>query len=48
VEQRIAWDDLPELKQAIESRTGRITGVRMASAGAACLQRRAGAFGPPP
>jgi hypothetical protein len=34
VEQRIAWDDLPgPLKQAIEARTGPITGVRIASAG---------------
>ena len=34
MEQRIAWDHLPEpLKKAIESRTGRITGVRVASAG---------------
>jgi hypothetical protein len=34
VEERIAWADLPEpLKQAIESRTGRITDVRIASAG---------------
>jgi hypothetical protein len=34
VEQRIAWDDLPEsLKQAIEARTGRIVGVRVATAG---------------
>jgi hypothetical protein len=34
VEQRVAWDDLPELlKQAIESRTGRITAIRIASAG---------------
>jgi len=34
VEQRIAWVDLPgPLKQAIEARTGRITGVRMATAG---------------
>jgi hypothetical protein len=30
----IAWDDLPQpLKQAIEARTGRITMVRIASAG---------------
>jgi hypothetical protein len=34
VEQRVAWDDLPEpLKQAIEVRTGPIAGVRIASAG---------------
>ena len=34
VEQRITWDDLPgPLKQAIEARTGRITGVRIATAG---------------
>jgi hypothetical protein len=34
VEQRVAWDDLPgPLKQAIEARTGPITGVRIASAG---------------
>jgi hypothetical protein len=34
VKQRIAWADLPgPLKKAIESRTGRITGVRIASAG---------------
>src|ERR1700677_942502 len=34
MEQRIAWDDLPgSLKQAIEARTGPITGVRIASAG---------------
>ena len=34
MEQRIAWDDLPEpLKQAIEARTGRIAGVRIATAG---------------
>ena len=34
MEQRIAWDDLPEsLKQAIEARTGRIVGVRVATAG---------------
>jgi hypothetical protein len=34
VEQRIAWDDLSgPLKQAIEARTGLITGVRIASAG---------------
>ena len=34
MEQRIAWDDLPgSLKQAIEARTGHITGVRIASAG---------------
>jgi hypothetical protein len=34
VEQRIAWDALPgPLKQAIEARTGPITGVRIASAG---------------
>ena len=34
MEQRIAWVDLPgPLKQAIEARTGRITGVRMATAG---------------
>jgi hypothetical protein len=34
VEQHVAWDDLPEpLKQAIEARTGPITGVRVASAG---------------
>jgi hypothetical protein len=34
VEQRIAWDDLPgPLKQAIEARTGRIAGVRIATAG---------------
>jgi hypothetical protein len=34
VEQRVAWDDLPgPLRQAIEARTGRITGVRMATAG---------------
>jgi hypothetical protein len=34
VEQRIAWDDLPDpLKRAIESRTGPITDVRLASAG---------------
>jgi hypothetical protein len=31
---RIAWDHLPQpLKQAIEARTGRITTVRIASAG---------------
>jgi len=34
VEQRIAWDDLPEsLKQTIEARTGSIVGVRIATAG---------------
>jgi hypothetical protein len=34
MEQRIAWGDLPgPLKQAIEARTGRIIGVRMATAG---------------
>jgi hypothetical protein len=34
VEQRIAWDDLPgPLKQAIESHTGPITAIRIASAG---------------
>lgn len=34
MEQRIAWDDLSEpLKQAIEARTGPITGVRVAAAG---------------
>ena len=34
MEQRIAWNDLPgSLKQAIESRTGPITGIRIASAG---------------
>lgn len=34
MEQRIAWDDLSErLKQAIEARTGPITGVRIATAG---------------
>jgi hypothetical protein len=34
VEQHIGWDDLPmPLKQAIEARTGSITGVRIASAG---------------
>jgi hypothetical protein len=34
VEQRIVWDDLPgSLKQAIEARTGPITGVRNATAG---------------
>ena len=34
VEQRIAWDDLPEpLKQAIEARTGPINSVCIASAG---------------
>jgi hypothetical protein len=34
VEQRVAWDDPPELlKQEIESRTGSITSVRIASAG---------------
>lgn len=34
VEQRIAWDDLPEsLKQAIEARTGPIADVRLATAG---------------
>jgi hypothetical protein len=34
VEQRIVWDDLPgSLKQAIEARTGPITGVRIATAG---------------
>jgi hypothetical protein len=34
VEQRVAWAALPEpLKKAIESRTGRITNVRIASAG---------------
>jgi hypothetical protein len=34
VEQRIAWDDLPgPLKQAIVARTGRITSVRVATAG---------------
>jgi hypothetical protein len=34
VEPRVAWDDLPgPLKQAIEARTGPITGVRIASAG---------------
>ena len=34
MEQRIAWDDLPQsLKQAIEARTGRIADVRVATAG---------------
>ena len=34
MEQRIAWHDLPgPLKQAIEARTGPITGVRIATAG---------------
>jgi hypothetical protein len=34
VEQRVAWDDLPDpLKQAIEARTGPIAGIRIASAG---------------
>jgi hypothetical protein len=34
VEQRIAWDDLPgPVKQAIETRTGPITGARVATAG---------------
>jgi hypothetical protein len=34
VEQHIAWDDLPgPVKQAIEARTGPITGVRVATAG---------------
>ncbi len=34
MEQRIAWDDLPEpLKHAIEARTGPITAVRIATAG---------------
>src|SRR5262245_25050093 len=34
VEQRIAWDDLPErLRRAIEDHTGPITGVRIATAG---------------
>jgi hypothetical protein len=34
VEQRVAWDDLPEpMKQAIEARTGPIESVRVASAG---------------
>ena len=34
MEQRIAWDDLPEsLKQAIEARTGHIVSVRVATAG---------------
>ena len=34
MEQRIAWDDLPgSPKQAIEARTGRIVGVRVATAG---------------
>ena len=34
MEQRIAWDDLHgSLKEAIEARTGRITGVRVAAAG---------------
>ena len=34
MEQRIAWDDLPEsLKQTIEARTGSIVGVRIATAG---------------
>jgi hypothetical protein len=34
VEQRIAWDDLPRpLTQAIQARTGPITGVRVAPAG---------------
>ena len=34
MEQRVAWDDLPgPVKRAIEARTGRITGVRVATAG---------------
>jgi hypothetical protein len=34
VEERIAWDDLPgPLRQAIEARTGPVTGVRIASTG---------------
>ena len=34
MDQRIAWDDLPSsLKDAIEARTGRITSVRIATAG---------------
>ena len=34
MEQRIAWDDLPgSLKDAIEARTGRVTGVHIATAG---------------
>ena len=34
MEQRIAWHDLPgPLKQAIEARTGPITGVHIATAG---------------
>lgn len=34
MEQRVAWADRPEpLKKAIESRTGRMTDVRIASAG---------------
>jgi hypothetical protein len=34
VEERLAWDDLPEpLKQAIEARTGPIKSVRIATAG---------------
>lgn len=34
VDQRIAWDELPSsLKDAIEARTGRITSVRIATAG---------------